>query len=702
LAFQKEIVDRIEARIGWFTGQRVRSVRLPGGSLDDAARRYAGFTIAPADGPPPESPMRPKGLIISLSGYESHVRVVAGRLPQPALGMDASQPIEVAMPPRGAEVTGLKPGDRFQLADSFDDCERHPPRDGDPPDPPCTPRISAVFSLPAVLVGTIEPLDPKDPYWRGESGTSFAVTPGNPLVGLQTPLLVPEQTVFGRLASLLPEYPAEMGWHWYADPGRISTTNYRRADQSIIALRDELFRVGVLTSSPLENTLADFKGQLSYTQTPLLLLLLQIAGIALFYVSIVAATAIEREAEEIALLRSRGATLGQVLLLSLLEGALIGLPALLLAPPLATAAVALLGRTPTFHQVTHGAALPAQIVPLAYPLALGGVLLSLLALLLPAFLAARQTGVSVKQRQARPRASIIRRYYLDLALVGLSALLLVELNQRGSVFVPTDTGGLSSDPLLLLSPALLTLSAAALILRCYPLVLRLLGRLVASVAGVSILLGLWQMVRNSGQYTRLVLLLMMGVSVGTFAASYSGTATRSFRERILYSAGVDLRATGPQNLPGATGPAIDQALKGVPGLADSTSALRVQVITTGPGQQHDSFQLLGVEPTAASRLLWSRPGLEPRPLATMLEELRATGSPGIAIAGQPVSFSVWVNPTSARTGTTVWARLVDGQGHYLQYELGQLDFGGWRQMRAPLIRRIGDTQEVPIYPLTLA
>ena len=700
LAFQKEISDRIQQRIGWFTGQSLRFVRLPAPYTGDDGRvHYTGFTLAAAGTPVPQGPLRPRGVIQSLTNYEQHVRVVAGRLPHAAA---AGAPIEVALPAKGAQAAGLKPGDRFQLADSFDDCERHPPREGVPPDPPCTPKISAGLSLQAVLTGTIEPLNPKEPYWRGQADFFFNVTTANEVQPLQTPVFVPEATLFGVLASQLPYYSVQMDWYSIADPAKITTANEQKADAGIVALRDDLFRVGVFTDAPLAGTLSDFRTQLSYTQTPLLLLLLQVAGIALFYVAIVAATVVERQSDEIALLRSRGASLGQILAVYLIEGLLLGVPSVLLAPFLAAGSVALLGKTPTFNAVTHGALLPATVLPLAFPLALAGALLSLLALLLPAFLAARRTGVTVKQRQARPRPSVIRRYYLDLVLVGFAALLLLELQQRGSVYTPGSTAGLSSDPLLLLSPALFTLAAAALILRFYPLLLRLLARLIGGIAGTSVALGLWQMVRNAGQYTRLGLLLMMAVSVGTFAASYSGTASRSFRERVLYSSGVDLRATDPSNLEGDTGPALDQKLKGVAGVADSSSALRLQVSLAGVGLSGPAFQLLGVEPTAASRLLWSRPGLGPQPLPVMLDGLRATGSPGLAVPGEPVSFSIWINPTLARQGTTVWARFLDGNGHYQQYELGLLDFTGWHKLTASLRPKIGDQIETPVYPLTLA
>ena len=375
---------------------------------------------------------------------------------------------------------------------------------------------------------------------------------------------------------------------------------------------------------------------------------------------IVAATSVERQQTEIALLRGRGASIRQIVLVYLIEGALLGVPCILLAPFLGVLFTRLLGLTPVFHSVTHGHLISAHVDPLSFALAALGVSLSIASLLIPALLAAGFSGITLRRRHGRPSASIVRRYYLDLGLVAICGILLWELRSRGSVYTPGTSGGLSSDPLLLLAPTLLTLAIAALILRIYPLLLRFAGRAFAAGSGVTVVLGIWQMTRNPAQYTRLGLLLMMGLAVGGFAATYSDTTNRSFSERALYQSGVDLRANLPEGGSVASPAELDAQLRQAAGVAAASTVTRIAV---APGvNTEERFQLLGVDPAAARAMLWYRKGLSPDSLATYMRDLGTpTQQIGTPIAGQPTAFNAWVNPRIELPNVTAWQRCVLGQ-----------------------------------------
>src|SRR5205823_9293252 len=99
----------------------------------------------------------------------------------------------------------------------------------------------------------------------------------------------------------------------------------------------------------LPSVLQSFSQKLFFSRVPLLVLVLQIAGIVLYYLFMVSTMLVERQAAEIALLKSRGATTQQVMLVYVMEGLAIFVVALLLGPPLAAAVIALLGKTPAFH-----------------------------------------------------------------------------------------------------------------------------------------------------------------------------------------------------------------------------------------------------------------------------------------------------------------------------------------------------------------
>jgi hypothetical protein len=666
---QEAVARRVEERIGWFAGERARVVQGP------------RFAVALAGQPPADRP--PFAVPAFVAGAETHTRVLDGRRPADRPGADGLSVVELALSPRGAEAAGLKVGDRITLHEYFDDCERELPRDDRPPPPPCFPRVGVRYTIPAEVVGIVEPIDREDPFWVGRAGSLFEPfrldIPG---AGPFVPMLTTEAGLFQGLGGRAPQLRAGFSWVYLADPERLSRANYRRAREDIAALREDMAQVGGFAFSPLEGALDSFGRELRYQQTPLTLLLLQIAGIALFYVGVIAAMVVERQADEIALLRSRGASRLQVVGLYLVEGLTIGLPVTLAAPFLAALATALLGLTPTFHRVTGGDPLPVQIGPTAFALAALGAVLSLVVLAGPAFLMARMTGVTARRQTARPDVPFFRRYYLDLALAALAGLLLWELSERGSVFTPSPTGGVSSDPLLLISPGLFTLAAAALALRFYPALLRLAAALVAAVAGVPLVMGLWQVVRNPGQYTRLALLLMMAVAVGTFAASYASTAERSYRDRAAFEAGVEVRA-GLGDTVFSAADVMAEVAK-IPGVAQAAPVVRATASPATPGGGLSDIMLVGVDPDAAAAMLWFRADLADEPLPALMERLRGPVPRGKPLPPGTTAVAVWVNPAEARETVTLWVRVRDANGAAAMYELGKLDFTGWRQLRADL------------------
>src|SRR5205085_1504283 len=139
--------------------------------------RTPAFTLGRPGQPLAEGLNRPGIFIQSIDGYSSHVRVLAGTLPQPVSSGGAVPELQVAVSARGADRAGVKAGDHILLGDSFDDCERHPPDPNAPPDPPCTPHATVVSSVPALVTAIVEPADPKDPFWAGSIDDYFVAPP---------------------------------------------------------------------------------------------------------------------------------------------------------------------------------------------------------------------------------------------------------------------------------------------------------------------------------------------------------------------------------------------------------------------------------------------------------------------------------------------------------------------------------------------
>jgi FtsX-like permease family len=686
-SLQSSIERRIQQRLGWFESSQTQYTQL------------GRFGIARA-GEPQRTGMT-QAQPHSLPGYETHVRVVQGELPKPT---GKGEPMQVAVSAEAANAAKLNVGDAFELRESFDTCERFPAPDPPPPNwpPPCDPLATTSFSYPAIVTAIIAPLDANDPFWVLPVDDYFAPFRRlleNPNVGPIVPMFTDEKSITEGFAGLYPTYRAAISWEIFADTTKLNRANFQAAFDDLRGMYADVLPLGGSSYSQLGDALEKYGKSSDQTQVPLTVLLLEISGIALFYVGLVSAIVVERQSAEIALLRSRGASMLQIATIYAWQGLLIGIPAVLAAPFLAAAATALLGVTPTFHDATGGDLLPVTIPALSFAAAAVGVVLSLLALLIPAVLVARRSAAVQRRVESRPGASIIHRYYLDLVLSAAAGLVLFELHQRGSAFEPSSTGGLSSDPLLLASPALVIAAAAALVLRLYPMALRVVARSVSAIAGVSVSLGLAQVVRNSGQYTRLTLLLMMAVAVGSFAASYASTTNRSYSDRAGYDIGADIRAfpTGQGQLPGPA-PELDAKLEQIPGVAVASGVTRADMGFATPGSVNQVYRAVAIDPEAMQKILWWRDDFATKPMPELLSRLAAPlGTPGKVLAGQADVLHVWVNGDTTHSVMTLWARFRDSRGVYTTLELGPADSGGrWVERTASLSGALRGDLQAPL------
>jgi hypothetical protein len=663
------VAARIEERVGWFEASSSRYLRT--------GRFFTG-----ADGAE-VTWLSPQGQIQSLTGYEDHVRLLEGEFPKTTPHGEA---IEVAISPESAAQSRLAVGQTFRMVEDFDTCARELPSLDRPPPPPCTPAVGITFSFTAKVTAIVEPISDDDAFWVTLTSIYFAPFSVGTQAGVVLPMFTTEETLLGNFAVNNPGYLAETAWHTYADPEQLSKANFERAREDLIGLHRDVEPLGGASFSPLSNLLDDYRDSASYQQAPLTILLLEVAAVALFYVILIALVIVERQADEIALLRSRGATTVQIGAMYLLEGLIIGIPCILAAPFLAAVATAGLGLTPTFENVNNGELLPIVIPLSAFGFAAIGVALSVVVLLVPAILVARRSAVARRREQARPGPSFLQRYYLDVALAGVAGLLLWEQKERGTVFQPSATGGVSSDPLLLASPAILMLAAAALLLRFYPMALRAGARLFGRRASPAVAVGLWQVARSPGNSARLALLLTMAVAVGTFAASYSATAKATYDDRAKYAAGVDWRMVGGTTSSlGLNGKGSDIRFSELPGVDYATGVIRVVGSPAIAGVSTRSFQVLGVDPDRASEMLWFRDDFANRPLRELMSNL---GAPqplrGKTLPAGTTRLKLKASSNDQRAVQTLWARVADKDQAFQMLELGEVPGGGWQEMTVDL------------------
>jgi hypothetical protein len=690
VAERQGLASLLADEIGWLSGSEVRFGALP------------LLTLARPGQPYPTGPGLPQIRAVTASSLAENVRIVDGRSPRQSA--DPAQ-LEVLISTQAAQYLSARPGDRIEAAFRFDDCNRPPPT-MDPVELqararfPCIPTVSVETRISFVIAGVAERIDIFAPYWSAAPAQFEVLSPSaeNPPPPLVT-VMLPEESFYKALPAVAAGLASEFRFTTFADITRLNSANLPRVRESLERLRGELTDRGAIPDLAMQSPLAEYQSRASFNQVPLLLLLLQVVGIAVYYVLLVSSQLAERRAEEIAMLRSRGASVTQVVALSAAEAAILGLGAALLAPFLASAAVAALGQTGTFKEVSGGGFLPYTLVPASFLFALGGAALAGLAVIIPAFFAARRGMVLFLRASARPGKPLMQRYYLDLGLVGLAGLGLYQLNQRGSVFDPRSVGGWSADPLVLLSPLLLIAAVGAVMFRFLPLLLSVISRIVSTTAGPGMTLGLWQLTRSPARYTQLALLVVMAAAVGTFAATYGETTDQSQEERALYEAGADARLTGLGQLDRRSPDAAREELAKVRGVEGMATAFRSSLALGPLPSFGEQIPVLGVDPLNAPELLWFRDDFAAEPLQDLLRRISGSsaGGAGMPLQGEPRAVSLWVNPLNGRPGSTLWLRTIDANGTFRLHEMGELDFEGYRR----LVARFSPESESIRYPIAI-
>ncbi|MFC4098242.1 ABC transporter permease [Paenibacillus xanthanilyticus] len=297
---------------------------------------------------------------------------------------------------------------------------------------------------------------------------------------------------------------------------------------------------------PASETVASYAGKQDKLDVMMLSLYSPVMLMLAFYLYMAANLVIDRQKNEISVLRSRGASRLQIMASFTVESLLLGGSALAVGPFLGVTFTQLLGASNGFLTFVQRSALEVTLTSTAYKVASLAVAGAILLILIPAFMATRVTIVGHKQQMARlTKLSFWHKTGLDVVLVGIAVYLLYNFNNRQEDLkrLALDQDALQVDPLLFLMPALFALGGGMLVLRVYPWLIRLLFWAGRSMWPPALYSTLIQISRSSGQYLTIKVFLIMTVSTGLFSANAARTINDNMESKIRYNVGADMALT---------------------------------------------------------------------------------------------------------------------------------------------------------------
>ncbi|HMN28277.1 MAG TPA: FtsX-like permease family protein, partial [Caldilineaceae bacterium] len=459
-----------------------------------------------------------RGYVGFVEGIAQQITLVEGQAPAPAA---PGEPLEVLVRPELALKAGLQVGESYIVYD---------------PGGPSAQGLRPQLQIPVRIAGLWEAKDPNADFWY-LSPSSFANV-----------LLVPESAYIEGFAAQVRNAFYDLSWYQQFDGDRVRT-------EVVPAFLDRVSRAETRISALLPGTyleLSPVEGlkryQLAASAQAILLLVfgIPVLGLIFYFIMLIADSSVQRQRLEIATLKSRGASSGQVLSTYLLQGAFMALVALILGPQVGRLLAQLIGGAQQFLSFQLQTPLNVVITTTSLWFALLALALALLATMLPALGAARMTIVHAKQDVGRPRQRALwQRFFLDVQLLAVSAYGYYLLKTQGRIaFLELGApGDPLSNPILFLAPTLFIFSATLFCVRLFPLLTWLLSWLAARFNGLSLLLALRNLARSSQAYAGLLLLLILTTSLGTFTASMTRTLDENLVARIFYRVGADVVLT---------------------------------------------------------------------------------------------------------------------------------------------------------------
>lgn len=360
---------------------------------------------------------------------------------------------------------------------------------------------------------------------------------------------------------------------------------------------------------------------------PAAMLALQIIGLILVFISLMVDILVDRQAEAIAVLRSRGASSSQVATFLITQGISVGLVALIIGPPLAIMAVSLISRR-ILDPNEQGAISTITSHPVQAALDIGwyAVATALIVIVAMSLLLRRAVSMNVLSLRREAARSSRKTLWHHLRLDG--GAVVVALTAYGlSVYLNNllkqlDIGAqtLFSAPLTIVASIFFIIGIIILFLRFFPFLLRLAAWLTVRSRGAAPMLALAQMARSPRHAVRMTLLLAFAIAFAIFTFVFTASQARRITDISSYEVGADFSGDISHSTDHFSLREETELYTTIPGVTSATVGYTAEGFAAGT-YPSIPVQLMAVDTTSFGRTaIWTSQDSS-QPLASLLAQL---------------------------------------------------------------------------------
>ncbi|MGO4547940.1 FtsX-like permease family protein [Paenibacillus sp. 2TAB23] len=489
--------------------------------------------IRPENDPEPDSKKSLKTMSLrSFSGLEEHIKLIDGRMPAEQQPVDGVY--EVLVTERGL----IQFKTVLDLAFAVDD-----------------DKIAGEIKFKPV--GVFQKTLDDDPYFRDTD-----------LSELSGSFIISDKVAKQQLMQEARLPVASVGWFFVLDYSKmelrfvddfVQTTNKIK---NVLLNNVSLYQT--VSETPALDTIAKYLERADQLRTLMWSLNVPVLIMLGFYMFMVSNLIADRQKNEIAVLRSRGAARWQIITSYAVEGLILCGIAFGIGPLIGVALTGMLGASNGFLEFVQRVRLPIRLTEEAYRYGAISSAACFVIMLIPIIMATRVSIVGHKQQLARLlKSPLWHKMFLDVIALALAIYGLYTFKKRLADLqsLGLNAGDLNIDPLQFVVPALFIMGAGLLLLRLYPWVLRLVYWLGKKWWPPSVYATLIQVGRSSSQYQFLMIFLIMTIATGVFSASAARTINNNTEDRIRYGNGAEIVLTSQwiNDAPPPAGPGQPQA-----------------------------------------------------------------------------------------------------------------------------------------------
>ena len=382
------------------------------------------------------------------------------------------------------------------------------------------------------IVGTFEMASDTDTYW------SEGITEYDNTVFCDFNTLIDEVIMTGVVSLNSVETRIIIDYQ-HMDMNMIEHVRNRFAVQSEqYKEENSTFRV------PAQEVLEAYAGKAASLRYILLMLDIPVVLMLIFYLFMVSQLNIESERNEIAMLKSRGASAWQILRIYAYETLILGAVSALVGPFVGLGLCNILGVSNGFMEFVNRPALQAKLsfAPFVYAIIAVGVFF--ITTLVPIVPASRVSIVAHKQSKAHEQKKPFwQKSFLDIFFIVLPVVWLWWYNRTNENLIAlgvVDTSETMKNPLMFAASTVFILGAALLCVRLYPYFIRLVYAIGRKRWSPAAYISLNNIGRSStGREKFIMIFLILTVALGIFSANTARAINRNTEERIRYNLGAD-------------------------------------------------------------------------------------------------------------------------------------------------------------------